>query len=289
MRWWWFVSMLIAIPAWATAASANPVRIVAAEDVYAAVARDLAGPDAVVVSILHNPDQDPHSFEASASIAHEVATAQIAEVNGADYDPWMDRLLAASPNADRQVIDIAALLGRKPGDNPHLWFDSAAMPAFARALATDLDRADPAHATDHAARLAAFLDSLRPLDARIAALKGQYAGTPVTATEPIFGLLAEALGLTMRNEPFQIAIMNGTEPRASDIRAMEADLRQRNVRFLVYNRQASDQTAERMRTIAGAAHVTVVGVEETLPEGVTSYQAWVGKTLDAVAQALRTP
>ncbi len=111
----------------------------------------------------------------------------------------------------------------------------------------------------------------------------------MTATEPIFGPLSGALGLTMRNERFQVAIMNDTEPRASDIRAMEADLRQRRVRFLVYNRQASDRIAEHMRTIAAAAHVPVVGLEETLPDGVTSYQAWVGRTLDAVEQALGTP
>lgn len=265
------------------------VRIVAAEDVYAAVARQIAGPEAVVTSILHNPDQDPHTFEASASIAHEVGAADIAVVNGADYDPWMDRILAATRRPARQVIDVSRLLGRKPGDNPHLWFDPAAMPAFGQALAAALDHADPAHAEAHAAKLAEFLASLKPLDARVAALRQKYAGVPITATEPVFGLLAGAVGLDMRNTRFQVAIMNGTEPRASDVRAMEADLREHKVRLLVFNAQAADATAQRMRTLAEAAHIPVVGVNETLPAGVTTYQAWIGATLDALEPALARP
>ena len=276
------LSMCLATPAAVLAA----VPIVAAEDVYAAVARQIAGPDASVTAVLHNPDQDPHTFEASASIAHGVGAARIVVVNGADYDPWMDRILGATRRPDRQVIDVAALLGRGLGDNPHLWFDPAAMPAFARALAIALDRADPAHAAAHATALATFLASLRPLDARVAALRARYAGVPVTATEPVFGLLGQAIGLAMRNERFGVAIMNGTEPRASDVRAFEADLRNHRVRLLIYNAQASDPAAARMRGIAQAAGIPVVGVNETLPEGVATYQAWVTATLDALEPAL---
>lgn len=278
--------ILILLSCLAGTAHAEGIKVVAAENVYAAVARQIAGPDAGVSSILHNPDQDPHTFEASASIAHDVGAADIVVVNGADYDPWMDRIVAATRRPARQVIDIAALLGRNPGDNPHLWFDPAAMPAFGRAFAAALDHSDPAHRADHAAKLEAFLASLQPLDARVAGLRAKYAGVDVTATEPIFGLLARAIGLTVRNERFQVAIMNGTEPRASDVRAMEGDLRGHKVRLLVFNAQASDATARRMRMLAETVHVPVVGVNETFPEGMTTYQALVTSTLDALEPAL---
>ena len=101
--------------------------------------------------------------------------------------------------------------------------------------------------------------------------------------------VAGAVGLDMRNTRFQVAIMNGTEPRASDVRAMEADLREHKVRLLVFNAQAADATAQRMRTLAEAAHIPVVGVNETLPAGVTTYQAWIGATLDALEPALARP
>ena len=127
---------------------------------------------------------------------------------------------------------------RKSGDNPHLWYDPATMPAVARSLASAFAAADPAHKDDYAARLATFLAALAPLDAKIAAIRDKYAGTVVTATEPVFGDMAEALKLSMANERFQLAIMNDTEPSARDVAAFERDLKDRKVRVLFYNKQA---------------------------------------------------
>ena len=41
--------------------------------------------------------------------------------------------------------------------------------------------------------------------------------------------------------------MNNTEPSASDVAAFENDLEQHRVKLLIYNSQASDPIAERMR------------------------------------------
>ena len=104
---------------------------------------------------------------------------------------------------------------------------------------------------------------------RIAELRKGYAGSAVTATEPVFGYMADALGLKMRNGRFQLAVMNGTEPSAKDIAAFEKDLRTRAVNVLFYNSQTSSALTERMRTIAANAGVPVVGVTETEPPGMT--------------------
>jgi zinc/manganese transport system substrate-binding protein len=162
------------------------------------------------------------------------------------------------------------------------------MPAFARALASALAKADPAHAAAYDDRLRGFLASLAPLDARIARLRAKYAGAPVTATEPVFGDMARALGLTMRNEKFQLAVMNNTEPGASEVAAFETDLRRRRVRLLIYNRQVSDAMAERLLRIAKQSGVPTVGVTETEPPG-TTYQSWMGEELDAIGSALAAP
>jgi zinc/manganese transport system substrate-binding protein len=234
---------------------------------------------------LSNPDQDPHLFEASPSVALEVATARIVVVNGADYDPWAEKLLAAAKPGNRRTIVVADLLGKAAGDNPHLWYDPATMPAFARALSAELASADPANKADYDQRLAQFLGSLKRLQEKIAALRAKFAGAPVTATEPVFGYMAAALGLAMRNERFQRAVMNGTEPGASDIAAFETDLRQRRVKLLLFNSQATDPAAQRLLGIAKASGVPVVGVTETEPKGKT-FQAWMLEQLDAVGLAL---
>ena len=280
------IALLLA-PA-ASQAGDQPLTIVAAENFYGDVAQQLAGPDAKVTSILSNPDDDPHSFEASPSVARAIADARIVIANGADYDPWMEKLLGAGRSASRTTIKVADLVGRKPGDNPHLWYDPATMPAFAKALSAALAAADPAHRADYEQRLQVVLASLKPIDAKIAELRQKHSGTQVTATEPVFGYMAAALGLVMRNERFQLAVMNDTEPSASDVAAFETDLRKHRVRLLIYNSQATDESARRLLEIARQSKVPVIGVTETEPPGKT-YQDWMQGQLDALDAALAKP
>jgi zinc/manganese transport system substrate-binding protein len=267
------------------AAQAEPVKIVAAENFYGDVAQQIGGDAVSVTSILSNPDQDPHEFEASASTARAIADARLVVYSGADYDPWAVKLLSASKSPSREVIEVAKLVHKKAGDNPHVWYDPGTMPAFGKALAATLSKIDPAHQSDYAARLAAFEQSMKPLTEKIAALRATHAGKPVTATEPVFGYMADALGLKMRNGRFQIAVMNDTEPSATAIAAFEKDLRTRAVKVLLYNSQTSEALTERMRKLAEDSNVPVVGVTETEPQG-QNYQGWMLSQLDALDQAL---
>jgi len=268
-----------------TEASAEPIAIVAAENFYGDVAEQVGGAKVKVTSILTNPDQDPHLFEASASTARSLAAARIVIYNGADYDPWMTKLLSASRGPGRVTIEVAKLVGKKAGDNPHLWYDPATMPAVAKALATQLAKLDPEHRGDYEARRDAFVTSLKPLDDKIATLRQQYSGVSITATEPVAGYLVEAIKLKMRNPRFQLAIMNNTEPSASEIAAFQKDLKTRAVKVLLYNSQTSEELTEKMRAIAKASGVPVVGVTETEPEG-KKYQDWMLSELSALETGL---
>lgn len=275
----------LSAPAGAVRAGDASPAIVAAENVYGDLARQVAGPDASVTSILSNPDQDPHLFEADASTARALAGAAIVIANGADYDPWIEKLLAASPQAARTTIVAADLVGRHPGDNPHLWYDPATMEAVATRLGAALAAADPVHRATYEANAASYVAGLGPLKAKMAEMKARYAGAPVTASEPVFGYMAGALGLAMRNERFQTAVMNDTEPRPGDVAAFEDDLRSRKVRAMLYNVQADDEAVKRLVGIAREAGVPVVGVSETEPAGKT-YSAWMLDQLGALDAAL---
>jgi zinc/manganese transport system substrate-binding protein len=123
---------------------------------------------------------------------------------------------------------------------------------------------------------------------KIAELRSRLAGTPVTATEPVFDYMFNALGMQVRNLSFQLAVMNNTEPSASDVAAFENDLKTHQVKLLIYNSQASDPIAVRMEKIAKASHVPVVGATETEPAG-KNYQAWMLSELAAVDKALPKP
>jgi zinc/manganese transport system substrate-binding protein len=269
----------------AGSAAADPVKVVASENFYGDLAQQIGGANVEVTSILTNPDQDPHLFEASASTARNLASAKVVIVNGADYDPWMEKLLSANKAPGRKEIVVAKLVDKKSGDNPHLWYNPATIQAFAKVFAAELSSVDPAHKADYAHGAGRLAESLKPLEAKLAEMKEKYAGQPVTASEPVFGYMAQAIGLKMRNERFQLAVMNDTEPSASDIAAFENDLKNHKVKVMLYNSQASDPAAQRLVGIARQSNVPVVGVTETEPTG-KNYQEWMLDQLNALDRAL---
>jgi zinc/manganese transport system substrate-binding protein len=267
------------------AAPTKPITIVAAENFYGDITRQIGGAEVAVTSILTNPDQDPHEFEASPSTARTFADAAVVIVNGAGYDGWAEKLLSASPATSRAVVVVAALIHKTAGDNPHLWYDPDAAPALTEALYGLFVKLDPVHQADYARRLTTFRRSIKPLEDRIAEMRSKYSGKPVTATEPVFGYMAAALGLDMRNAGFQLAVMNDTEPSADAVAAFEKDLRARTVKVLLYNSQTSQALTRRMQKIATQAGVPVVGVTETEPRG-KDYQEWMLSQLNALDRAL---
>src|SRR5437016_496455 len=105
------VSVAMALPM----AHADPIKIVAAENVYGDLAQQIGGSNVVVTSTLTNPNQDPHEFEANASIARQIADAGLVVYNGADYDPWITKLVSASPRPSRKVIEVARLVHKRAG------------------------------------------------------------------------------------------------------------------------------------------------------------------------------
>lgn len=266
------------------AKAARPL-VVAAENVYGQIAQQLAGKDADVVSILANPAADPHGFEPSPATAKLLARASITIANGAGYDSWMQKLLAANPKAGRRDIVVADVAHAAPGANPHLWYQPNAVLAGATALASALGAADPAHAFGYATKLSQVQADLAWVLGAIAALNGTYGHAPVAATEPVFDDMAAAIGLDLHGHGFALAVMNATEPSASAIAAFEDDLRQHRVRVVIYNSQVTSPAAARMLGIAKAANIPLVAVSELLPAH-TTYLAWMHGQLDALAGAL---
>jgi zinc/manganese transport system substrate-binding protein len=266
-------------------AFADPVKVVAAENFYGDMASQIGGANVAVTSILSNPDDDPHLFEASPATARALSDAKVVIVNGVDYDPWMEKLLGANKAPGRREILVSALVGRKPGDNPHLWYDPAAMKAAARTLVADLIAVDPAHKADYEQGGAKFLDSLKPLDDKISTMRKSYSGEPVTASEPVFGYQAKLIGLVVHNEKYALAIMNNAEPTPSEVAAFENDLKGKKVKAMLYNAQASEPAVAKLVQLAKDNSIPVVGVSETEPPNST-YQDWMLGQLNALDKAL---
>src|ERR671931_234146 len=93
--------------------TSGKLQVVAAENFWGSIAAQLGGDRVQVTSIIDNPATDPHDYEPTAVDARTIAGAKLAIVNGVGYDPWADKLLAASPAKGRLVLKVGDLVGVK--------------------------------------------------------------------------------------------------------------------------------------------------------------------------------
>src|ERR1035441_8224597 len=80
------------------AASPGVISAIGTENEYANVMSQIGGSYVHVSSILNNPNTDPHTYEASPSVAQEVSAAQLIVQNGVGYDNFMNTIESGSPN-----------------------------------------------------------------------------------------------------------------------------------------------------------------------------------------------
>ncbi|HYB47834.1 MAG TPA: zinc ABC transporter substrate-binding protein [Streptosporangiaceae bacterium] len=261
---------------------------VGAENQYADVIEQVGGQYVQASAILSNPNTDPHTFEASASVGRLLNAAQLVVQNGLGYDSFMNTIEGAVPSSSRKVIVVQHLLGLPDSTpNPHLWYKPGAMAAVANSVAADLAALQPAHASYFKANAARFARSLSAWTDAIAAFKARYPRTPVATTEPVADYLLQAVGAdNLTPWAFQADIMNGTDPSAQDVAAERSLLTQHKVTVLVYNQQVTDSLTESFIALAKANGIPVVGVYETMPEPGYDYQSWMLAEVQALRNAI---
>lgn len=264
--------------------AAVPLHIIAAENFYGSVAKEIGGPYVQVTSILSQPDQDPHLFSATPRVAQGLAQADLIIYNGIGYDPWVQNLLSVSA-AKKSIICVAELLKRKAGENPHIWYDPATMPIYVKALRDFLIKQDPTHQQIYQAHYQKFMQDQQQLIRLIAHIKAHYNHTAVIATEPVFGYMADALGFSMQGIDFQISMMNDVDPSPKQVAAFQQQLHDHAVKLLFYNKQVSSPLVLHLLQQAKQFSIPVVGVTETQPLDKT-YHQWMQDQLNQVEQAL---
>jgi zinc/manganese transport system substrate-binding protein len=274
----------------AASAGAATTKIVAvgAENEYANVIGQIGGPYVSVSAIMSNPNTDPHTFEASPSVATAVSKAELVVQNGVGYDTFMSKIESASPNPKRKVIDVQNLL-RLPDStpNPHLWYNPKTMPAVAAAVARDLSTLDPPEASYFSANVTKFDDSLQGWLTAIAKVKSTYPSVPVATTEPVADYMLQAAGADIKTPwVLQADIMNGVDPSPQAVSLEESLFSEHRVRVFLYNQQVTDSLTETFLSDAKKAGIPVVGVYETMPTPGYDYQSWMLSETSALAKAL---
>jgi len=154
---------------------------------WGALAYQLVGADAKVVSLLTDPNADPHEHEATISDAASVAQASVVLENGAGYDTWLEQLVSAQ-GSKAAVINVGKLMNVASVRTPFVLQPLAAI-KFVKALTKLL-----AHRRGYAnieVRSTKLLAQLNAIQSSVESMATRCDHVKVAATEDVTSYLLE--------------------------------------------------------------------------------------------------
>jgi zinc/manganese transport system substrate-binding protein len=268
--------------------SGGTLSVVAAENFWGNITAQIGGSHVRVTSIITDPNADPHTYETDPRDAAAISNATVVIENGLGYDDFIDKLLGTNPQQGRDVVSIAKVVALSTDNpNPHLWYNPDYVIMAARTIENHLATHAPADAATFAANLQTFLTSYQPYIDTLTAIRVKYAGTPIGYTERVPGYLVQKGALRLATPAtFAQSIEDGNDPSPADTAAMDAGIKGRQVKVLLYNAQVTSPTTQKVKDLATANGIPVIGVAETIPAGEPNFQTWQIAQAKAILAAL---
>lgn len=273
-------------PSLASQNSPSMLKVVAAENFYGDIARQLGGDHVTVTSILSDPNVDPHTYQSNVQTGLAISQADMVIANGGGYDDWIEQVLSASPNSSRLLLKAFDVAPHHLPDNEHVWYSFANITAIAQNIAGDLQKLDPTDAAVFKQNLQKFTQSMQELEQKAAEIKTRYNGTPVGLTETIYLYQTEIEGLRVLTPlEFEKAIAEANDPPAATVITATDQINNHEIKVLISNAQTVTPVTTNLLNLARQQQIPVVEVTETMPPG-KSYQSWMGDQLTALQTAL---
>ncbi len=271
----------------AGSSQASKISVVAGENFWGSLVSQLGGSRTQVLSVVTDPNADPHEYESNSQDAQAIANAGLVIVNGAGYDNWALKLIAASNAPHQVVLNVADLLGKKEGDNPHFWYSPYYVNETVKAMYMDLISIDPSDIAYFTQQYSNLNASLGVYNSRISEIRTQFAGTKVASTESIFVYLADAAGLDVVSPPaFMNAVAEGNDPPAQSVVEFQQLIQNGNFSVLVYNAQTVTPLTQNIKALAAAKGIPIVAVTETIQPQDVLFQDWMNAELITLQNAL---
>jgi zinc/manganese transport system substrate-binding protein len=199
--------------------SGEKIPVVASTNVWGNIAQVVGGDALQVTSIISDPEQDPHSYQANTQVVLQLSKAKLVIENGGGYDDFVNTMLKSSRNTPT-VLNAVTLSGFKApaggGLNEHVWYSFPSVKKIADRIAAELGKTDPGQAGTFAANVTKFNSQLDQLISSEAQLKSKYAGEGVGITEPVPLYLLDAVGLVNETPAaFSEAVEEGDDVSAA--------------------------------------------------------------------------
>lgn len=267
------------------AAAAPGVRVAVSVAPQADLVRRLGGAW-VEVTVLVPPGAEPHAWEPSPRVVASLANADLYFALGHPAFPFESRLIASLGPERRDELPVVTLSGvglggfrsavssgrtagrPLPGEDlrrgdghdhhsesvgdPHLWLSPRRVRDAMVRLADALEQADPAHAGEYRAHLAAFLEELEAVDRRLAAAADALPGRTFLTYHASWGVVAEDYRLE------QVAVEHsGREPGPRRMVRVIDRARSEGLELVLVERGVSHRSAETLAEEIGGRLVEI--------------------------------
>ncbi len=261
------------------------VDVVASTSVWGSVAAAVGADYVQVHSLITDPAQDPHSYDASPADAAAIADAQLVVSNGGGYDNFVDAVLRQQRAVNQ--VDAFTVGGHQHGSNPHVFYDLGTVALVADAIARQLGTIDPTHAAAYTSNAQQFRTQVHEVETMQRAIAAAHPGAAAIATEDIAHYLEVATGLTDKTpEGYLAAVAADADPPPADIAAVFDVISSHGAQVLLFNPQTDTSVTRRIIDAANTAGVPVVEVRETLPAG-GDFLSWQRNTVEKLGTALQ--
>lgn len=284
-----------------------PLKVVATTSIIGDVVAQIGG-EAIALTVLMGPGQDPHSFEPSARALTAVAEAHVIFVNGWDLEEALVHDLEEI-GAGVPLVPISAnieplALGEDEHENeqeeahehsgadPHVWFSIHNIEQWVKNVERVLSDLDPANAETFAKNATAYLADLAELEAYVASELNQISDDRrfLVTNHESFSYFAAAYDFTVLG-----TVIPGSstlaEPSANDLTDLIATMAEHDVCTIFTEVTVSDSLAQ-----TAASELTDCDNVQVLPlytgaiglpgSGADSFVGMFRANVDAIVEGL---
>lgn len=288
-------------PAAAAAASGNfaaprTITVVATTTMIADLARQIAEPDAKVISIM-KPGEDPHVYDVRTRDAQVLADADVILANGLHLESTLERLIRNNARGkfvmlaeDPRIKPIFAE-GHEGAPDPHCWFSVPRFKIYAEAARDALVNADPAHAKGYTDRATAYLAKLDELDQWV---RSEISKIPrpqrvVVTSHDAFHYFGNEYDLDMLAV---IGISTEQAPKPDDITKLIQTVQSRNVRALFIETSVANTLNDILKKVSRETGARIGGslYSDSLGEPGTPTGTYIGvmrHNVNTIVEALK--
>lgn len=232
------------------------------------------GGDRIEHRVLVGPNTDSHTYEPTPRDTAALGGAALIIQNGLGFEPWLDRMYAASGSRAMRVSvaeglesvrvpaedDDAEMAGDHAGHDhqagdydPHVWFDLSNMVSIALAVAEALESIDPVGAAVYQANAAQYIAELRALDSWVFQQIGTLAPDrrKLVTSHDNFAYFARRYGLEIVGTALGSISTEVADPSAGAVAALVTQIRATGVPAIFADNVSNPRLMDQIASAAG--------------------------------------